>query len=740
MMRMKRAMFLVGPVLAVVAAAASAAPTVATVTTPYVFTDDKAVIATESRTPTVAYKIRVIDASGWGPTARGVAVVQGGVFRIAPLGEGIHIFEAESPPEWEARFVAMTPPSKVDRKAVLACLPLNGGKLMGGQPYVILSMGDSVTSTGDYETMLVMMLKRATGNPNIRFIDKSKYGMTVDYTVRRFSEIACATEPDAGLLMYGLNDERTFAFDASREGYRFVAENLRWQCHADPVFFQPTPHYAIPVNGAARMQNANPAWYAFRTIGYAESLRPLAAELGVPLAETFLGIWGRGGSSLEESARNAWPLFPKDMRYPTSTLLESNGNGDPVHCNALGQLMIAKAAFAAMTGQKAQAPPLHFTAFSEWTAAGVVSHVAVANVSADARSGVFAVYPMTDGSLTMDRDGDYRLKPGESTAFDVRWPSAVKPADLLKHPLWLYLAPGEPLIPVVDFSGGASRVYAVSSRFDPDVAVMRERVVTMGPDVPLHLRDGKDLQVFSVALPTNSPVGRMPLIREVRRGGRAGWVVAELAWCRYGIAKPGEAVADGDLDEWAGHDWIPVGEPCQARSLKGVEDNRESSGECYVKWAFKADDDSIWIAASGVGHLTNDTFMLWFDPREPRELGTVGRYYWVGGSLASDGAVNLTPGETSPTNGLRILTGRWSPTTNGIAMELRVPYASLERSAWPTSGDLGLQVQWNHVGEGNRKTTLYWADDGQPWTPRWYGVVRRERQGHQSLPYMVRVR
>jgi len=55
----------------------------------------------------------------------------------------------------------------LDTAAVRKTLPRTGGKLVTGKPFTILAMGDSVTATGDYEAMLVMLLSRATGNPHI---------------------------------------------------------------------------------------------------------------------------------------------------------------------------------------------------------------------------------------------------------------------------------------------------------------------------------------------------------------------------------------------------------------------------------------------------------------------------------------------------------------------------------------------------------------------------------------------
>ncbi len=69
------------------------------------------------------------------------------------------------PVDKELRILAIAPPPELSTEAVRKALPHTGEKLFGGKPFTILSMGDSVTATGDYESLLVMLPKRGS-KPN----------------------------------------------------------------------------------------------------------------------------------------------------------------------------------------------------------------------------------------------------------------------------------------------------------------------------------------------------------------------------------------------------------------------------------------------------------------------------------------------------------------------------------------------------------------------------------------------
>ena len=82
----------------------------------------------------------------------------------------------------------------------------------------------------------------------------------------------------------------------------------------------------------------------------------------------------------------------------------------------------------------------------------------------------------------------------------------------------------------------------------------------------------------------------------------------------------------------------------------------------------------------------------------------------------------------------------WKSQNNRATGEMLVPYEALELEDWPASGDLGLSIWWVHTGPEGKVTNLYWTDDGYPWSPRWYGVVRLVNKRDAPLPYMVRVK
>lgn len=228
----------------------------------------------------------------------------------------------------------------------------------------------------------------------------------------------------------------------------------------------------------------------------------------------------------------------------------------------------------------------------------------------------------------------------------------------------------------------------------------------------------------------DSEAGRRPLVH--------GTAVAELAWVRFGAARPGEATPDGDLAEWTDPVWSTVGLPSQARWVRGPLDHRATPDDCMVRFACRAGADAMHVAMRVTGEVTKDRFTLYFDPRPPERLGTAGPYWWLGGSLHPDGRLQLRKGETTKED-VRI-PGRWARTETGETIcEFSVPHALMEATAWPESGDLGCSLVWDHVGPDGERTHLMWAEDGHPWNTRWYGVIRRTTAPATDLPYRVRV-
>jgi lysophospholipase L1-like esterase len=704
--------------------------------TSYIFTDGVARIATPGVEGPVPCHVSTITTDGFGPHRTLTLTATDGEVSVPVLCEGIHVVSLGSPVDKELRFLAIAPPSALDAASLRKALPRTGEKLLGGQPFTILSMGDSVTATGDYEGMLVMLLARATGNPNIAVIDKSYSGRSIDATVRHFDRDTRDIQPDLGLLMYGLNDQACFVpLRAYLEQYAWVADQLDVRFQADTMFLQPTPH--IKIFGANKQGAVNPLEYAFRTVGFAEAVARLGARRGVPVAGTFAAIWGNGAGTIPEAAMAMWPLYPIGYRTQFSSILESRGKGDTIHPNALGHLQIAKAVFAALNGQT-PTQALKIKGESRWTKQGVISRITATNASGEPREGRLEAYAPTGAEIDAPLPVLYSLAPDESVSFEVGWPNVRRPEDLNAFPYCGYLSEDFNRLAVIDVSDKAGSVHSVEVPFEVPGDFVAGRQVVDGRRIEVTLQTPAASKTIPVEIPDGSQVGRIPLIRELRAAGRTGYAATEVVYVEFGEALPGEAEVDGNLAEWAEHRWAPVGELCQARGRAGPEDNRKTPDDAYVHLAFKAGSKGLFIAMRGSGDLTNDRAAFFFDPRPPELLGTVGSYYWAGMSFAADGVVRLGKGETSAN--ASELTGRWQATDAGLEAELFIPYALMDRDRWPASGDLGFSLVWTHRSKDGKPTQLMWAEDGHEWNPRWYGVIRRHAQPRQTLPFVVRVK
>lgn len=705
----------------------------------YVFTDGKAKIVIPGQEGEVAYSIKTITQQGWGPTADGKLKLVNGEVELKPLEEGIHIVSLQLDTPTEVRFLAIAPPPAVDAAVVAGVLPHAGKKLFAGETVTVLAMGDSVTNTGDYESMLVLMLKRATGNQKITFVDRSYPGRSVDASVREFARDAGPNHPDVGLLMYGVNDIRGGCLlETFLEQYRWIAEKLSSDCNADTVFLTPTPDLPTDVDS----ENELPT-HVVLTWSFAERLFPLGQQMKVPVADTFSAIWGTGSQPFDVKGQHMWPRYGLGYDRPFTSMLESDGKGDGTHPNALGHLAIAKAVFNTMMGVPAVAAPLSLTGESRWTPAGLVSHVIVRNNSTARREGTLTLSGPPEAQFKVNRPTTYALDAGESTTFDVSWTGLVKPEYLLKYPYNAYFAPYYPSITAVDAALGGSRIYAVQAPMAVMAAITRQRLVITGQTVPLELVQPDGRQTITVAIPADAEVGRIPVVKEVKQNGAVGWAVAEVTFARFGAALSGEATADGDLAEWKQQRWVPVGEGFQARWTAGMIDHRATPAECYSNWAFRAGAKGLYLAAKVTGKVANDHFIVYFDPRSPELLGTPGTYYWVGGALADNGTLKLDAGDTSKRSASlsAAMKGAWRAADDGVTLEMFVPYELMDCNAWPAAGDLGLSLWWTHAGEaGKPGTNIFWAEDGHPWSTRWYGVVRRDDGTGKPLPYRVRIK
>ncbi|MGI5869730.1 MAG: SGNH/GDSL hydrolase family protein [Kiritimatiellia bacterium] len=726
----------IGALSVAFASLASALPK-PSVETPFVFTDETAHVHTGIDEGEIACHVAAIATEGFGLKRTEILPVVDGRVAVKPLTEAIHVVSLGPPVNAEIRFLALAPPPPLDSNGVLRQLPRSGEKLLAGAPYTLLAMGDSVTATGEYGEMLAMLLARATGNTNIVVVKKAYSGRSVDATVRNFDRDVQGVKPDLGLLMYGLNDQICFVpLRAFLEQYAWVSDQLRERFDADTIYLQPTPHIATLRSGPTG--GVEPPEFAFRTIGYAHAIAELGARNAIPVARTFGAVWGGGGNTVAESALALWPLYPTSCRAQFSTLLEHAGRGDTIHPNALGHLQIAKAAFAAMIGEEAERT-LALHGESRWTDQGVVSRVTAVNRSDKSRTGRLAAFAPTAAQIAEPGDVAYTLEPGEAVSFDVEWPDANVPEDLLRFPNDVYLS--QELIPlfVVDFSGGRSQVHCVVCPFEVEGDFVPCRTVVEGRDLSIALRTKDGVRERLVQIPDGSLVGRIPVVETLTDAGRTGHAVAEVLYTSVAIAPVGEAEVDGRLGEWDGQPTAPVGLACQARGWRGPADNRASPEEAQVDFLFKAGADGVYIALRGRGVLTNDTATIFFDPRPPAQLGTAGPYYWVDLSFAPAGLVKIRKGETSVTgDGLR---GAWLVTEAGLDAECFIPYAVMDASAWPASGDLGLSLIWRHQGVDGKATRLAWSEDGHEWNPCGYGIVQRLQPGAPSpRRYVARVK
>lgn len=679
----------------------------------------------------ILYRVKVINEDGWGKVEEGKVKIKDNEIRIKPIDEGINIFEF---PEKEVRILAIKPPDKINIKEIKKTLPNTWKKLISGKEYKILAMGDSVTQTlssyGGYEKILAMYLERATGNKNIKTINKGYPGRSVDAAVRFFKEDVIETEPDLSLLMYGLNDEACgYSICAYIESYEYIGKRIKNQLNSDIIFLQPTPHIEIDFEN---LENSNPPNFIFRTIVFADSIKQLGQKLNIPVAETFHYIWGKGGKSLIESARNMMAFYPVSYRLPFSSLIEKEGNGDKIHPNVIGHLKMAKAIYDLING-KENIYPLKFEGKCFWNENKLKSSVYAINKSDKEIKGTLFVYPpyykmKIEGNLEIK----YSLKPGEKLNFEVIWKEILKPEDLLDEPYIRYFESNKLYLVIVDFSENLSHVYTVSLPFYPDIHFVKERMESYG-DVNLKIYvDGK-FENYKFKIDENKDSGRIRIIKKIKDG----FAIGELVFVRYGMCLKGEANIDGKIEEWNENKWINVGEKFQVGWPEYV-DYRNTIDECYTNWAFKSGDRGLYIAIKAKGKITGDSFTIFFDSRNPDEFGKVGRYYWANGKIEQGGKVYLSKGET--TKNEVEMKGVWKEEGDRTNIEIFIPYNLFEKEKFPESKELAISIWWRHISEKNKITNIYWSEVGHPWNPRWYGVIKLIDNPVEKLPYMVRMR
>jgi lysophospholipase L1-like esterase len=691
-----------------------------------VFSDQGAVV-TAPAAGAWRWQHRVLTRAGWRTLPDGEAPAAASV--TVPTGTaGIHALTFSAPTAGELRFLAIAPPPLLSADALARTMPRHGATLLAGEPLTLLVMGDSVTYTGWYDRIFARLLERATGNHRITVVNRSYPGRSVDASVRAFSADT-AKRPDLACIMYGLNDQGAWA---ARDGYieqhRWLVERLRATCGADVVLLQPTPDLAPLQPGSS-----DPPGAALRTIGFAEALRPLAAELGVPLADTFTALWQARGADLASALTSMLTCYPQGFSRQLSSVVDGDGSGDTIHPNALGHTAIAEAVFAALIGV-GPVEPLTITATSRWEGAGLISVLQLRNAGTQPLAGRVEVHGQSAAVVTARGPLGYDLAPGATTNFTLAWPEVRGADDLFHHPYDRYVAQVAPLVAVLDFRDGACRARAVEAPVVPAGGFERGRQVCAGPLARIRLRTPQGERTVEASWPADSAVGRQRLVAELVEGPARTPVAAELAWVRMAAARSGEAVIDGDLGEWRDDAWSPLGEACQARWVTGPADRR-ADGEFRLDWASRAGRDGVHLALRIAGDPARDSFTIFLDTRAAAELGGPGPYWWISGSCKPGGQVSLQGGETSPPGA--VPPGRWRQDGSVVTAEFTIPYRVFGSTAWPVGGDLGLSFWWTHQGPGGT-TQLQWSEDGHPWNTRWYGVVRRDPSG--PLPWVVRVR
>jgi hypothetical protein len=340
----------------------------------------------------------------------------------------------------------------------------------------------------------------------------------------------------------------------------------------------------------------------------------------------------------------------------------------------------------------------------------------------------------------------------------------------------------------VDLQDDGSRPYVVQAHFEPLtawVAESRETVTDAAVPAKLHVVNYADephevsLQAIiasestrgvqairaaelaygfvvppngSIVVPLKIPnavtpdkqAGRTPVVLSVgTEGGAMAYVMAEACAVRYGAThRLANMNLDGDLAEWADAHWSVLGYPFQERGWSGLTDQRRQPSDGWMELATAIDDGFFYLAARVKDNVVGkEPLTLFFDPRPPPVLGTAGPYYWASSILEENGRMRLGKGET--TTAFRDAAGAWRQTDDGWVAELRVPLSTFEREDWPPSGDLGFSLIWRDTDPGaTTGCQLFWSEDGQYWSPRWYGVLRLIEAGKEpspiALPYRVR--
>ncbi len=664
--------------------------------------------------------VSVLTRDGWSASQQqSLQADHNGVVSFTPLTEGLYaITSTINGKAVTVKMLAVNAPAKVSADAVLKTLPNHGKDLLAGIPITILAMGDSVTATGIYHKLLVMMLREATGNDQITLHVKAHSGKSVDATVRTFDTDIKPLKPNIGLLMYGLNDQGAGgAMDVYLQQTQWICEQLQSAFKTDMILLEPTPHIDTEQT-------------AFRTIAYAQALRNLGENLSLPVAPTFDAIWGEGGSTLSQSMQRLWALYPPHYSKTWQSLLETQGKGDTIHPNILGHLAMAKAVFNTIIGQPRQQKALQIKAQNAWTDAGMVTKLQLTNTSNTHRIGYLDVFSADDFAQPLTSQLAYSLAPQASEQLSVTWPTLKYPTDLLNLAASAFITHDQPFLAIADYANNQLAIQAVQTQRAGQLHYPPQRIVTDSATFHIQLRDGNTRVIQSIDLPENQPVGVMPLVTSHQNQT----ATATLSFTQLAQAIIGKAKIDGELDEWQEHTFNPLGQPSQACWVRGPADLRESIDACNPSFAFKSDDEGLYMAIKVTGQIDNDRLTVFFDPRPAEQLGQPGGYYWINAGF-KNGKFTASRGETSPHIRIESAIKKDGDLTT---IEMFIPYATFKHTSWPTSEDMGLSIWWQHKNEQGT-THLQWSDRGHPWNAMHYGVLRRVSSPSESLPLLVQI-
>ena len=691
---------------------------------PYVFTDESAVLCVPGAEGPLSAAVTLVTSDALAPAQAMSLNFQGGVATLPPLGEGIHIVRLGDDAGTELRFLAMEPPPPPAPGLVERRLPRTGRRLAAGEPFTILAMGDSVTDTGEFHELLACLLRRGFSHPGVSAVKRGHPGRSIDATLRHFDSDTEGIEPHLGLLMYGLNDQGAGMplpdFLVTEEA---IVETMTRRFGADTVTIASTPQL-----GGTWPDSPDSA---FRTRSWGVAQERTAREHGRIHVDGFAALWPDRAENLRVAEQALAPLYPRSFFDRFSTLLETSGRGDGTHPNVLGHLRLAKAVYAALCLPDPTPDPLELNAASFWGQNGLESHLSLLNRGQNSVSATLSVFAPEDACLSSRLPADFSLAPGEVFSVDLTWCDTAHPqTDLLNAPARRALRDNDPVLIVGLQMGGSFRTRTVTAPVECDWNAFRpERMEVPAGTSTVTVRDpwkqrGKDI---SVPLPSDADVFRIPLFLDstsFREDGVAhtvGPTVGELVGYRPATAIPAETTVDADLGEWAGRRFIPLGLPCQARQIRGPDDQRPRPEALFPNLAFASGATALHVAMRATGAGNGDWMTLFFDPRNPGAFGTPGSYFWASVFLREGGAVEVSRGETTPSG--PGTTGRWRVSDDGmVEAEWDIPWEWLGLDGFPASGRLGFSAIYRQTASPH--TRLAWVESYFEWTPLRYGELR----------------